>query len=110
MSAVGPTVLTGRPVRGSCTIGVPIAIPVCVSFWLSLLSRARAGDAEVGDQRVPVGHHHVFGLDVAMDDALRVRVAERVGDFERDLDRVVDRELLLAIEPVADATRPRRTA
>ena len=37
------------------------------------------GDAEVCDDGVPIAvHHDVGGLDVAMDDAAAVRVAERV--------------------------------
>ena len=34
-------------------------------------------------------------------DAVPVRVVERVGDLARDAHRVVDRELLLALEPLA---------
>ena len=33
---------------------------------------------------------------------LRVRVVERVGDLAGDAERVVDRELLVALEPVAE--------
>ena len=43
----------------------------------------------------------VFRLDVAVDDAVAVRVVERVGDLGGDPQRVLDRELLLAIQPVA---------
>ena len=54
--------------------GVPIATPVPVSC-----SPARAvdrpRDAEVGDERVPALEQDVLGLDVAVDDAARVRVA-----------------------------------
>ena len=43
----------------------------------------------------------VLGLDVAMDDAAPVGVVERGGDFRREADGVVDGQLLLAGEPVA---------
>ena len=58
-------------------------------------------DAEVGDQRLAVVQQDVLGLDVAVDDAVAVRVVERGGDLAGDPDRVVDRELLLPVEPVA---------
>ncbi len=62
---------------------------------------ARARDAEIGDERVTVGEHHVLGLDIAMNDALRMRIAQRVGDFERDPNRVLHGQLLLPVQPVA---------
>jgi hypothetical protein len=43
----------------------------------------------------------VLRLDVAVDDAVRVRLAERVGDLARDAQRLVDRKLALAVELVA---------
>jgi hypothetical protein len=43
----------------------------------------------------------VFRLDVAMDDAACVRVGERVGDILSDPNRVLERELLLAGDPLA---------
>ena len=61
----------------------------------------RPGDAEVGDQRVAVREQDVLGLDVAVDDALLVGVPERVGDLAGDPDGVVDRQLRLPVEPVA---------
>ena len=61
----------------------------------------RARDAEVADERVPFGEQDVLGLDVAMDDVVRVRVRERVGDFAREADRLVDGELAFALEAPA---------
>ena len=59
-----------------------------------------ARDAEVGDQRVPVCEQDVLRLDVAMDDALRVRVVQGLGRPRARSERVVERELLLALEPL----------
>ena len=58
-------------------------------------------DAEVGHQRAAVVQQDVLGLDVAVDHAVPVRVVEGVGHLAGDADRVVHRELLLAVEPVA---------
>jgi hypothetical protein len=44
----------------------------------------------------------VLRLDVAVDDPLAVGVLERVGDFAGDPERLVHRELLLALQPVAE--------
>ena len=47
--------------------------------------RERLGDAEVGDLDPAAGaQQHVAGLDVAVDDAARVRRVERVGDLLGD--------------------------
>ena len=40
----------------------------------------RLGDPEVGDQRVSAGEHHVVRLDVAVDQAVLVGVAQGIGD------------------------------
>ena len=81
--------------------GVPSDSPVSVIRVLARLARGER-DAEVGDQRAAVVQQDVLGLDVAVDHAVPVRVVERVGDLARDPHRVVDRELLLAVEPVAE--------
>jgi hypothetical protein len=44
---------------------------------------------------------NVLRLDVPMDDVAPVRVVERVGYITHDERYVVERELVLAIEPVA---------
>ena len=59
-------------------------------------------DAEVGDHRLALVDEDVLRLDVAMDDVARVRVVERRRDLPRDGDGVVDREIALAVEPVAE--------
>ena len=64
---------------------------------------ARRGqrDPEVRHQRRALVQQDVLGLDVAVDHAVAVGVVERGGDFGGDADRVVDRKLLLARQPVA---------
>ena len=62
----------------------------------------RAGDAEVSHDGVGPLEQDVLGLDVAMDDAMLVRVAERVGHLTSDPQGIVERELLLAAQPVAE--------
>ena len=63
-------------------------------------------DAEVGDQRLAVLHEDVLGLEVAMNHVVPVRVVERARDRRRDADRLIDRELLLAIECAARSVSP----
>ena len=54
----------------------------------------QAGDAEVHHLDVAVGvEHHVLRLDVAVDDALAVRVGERVEQLDADGDDVAVAEL-----------------
>ncbi len=56
------------------------------------LAAPRLGQAEVEDLDLPVRRHlHVRGLEVAVDDALLVRLLEGLGDLLRDGDRLVDR-------------------
>ena len=59
-------------------------------------------DAEVGDHRAAVVEQDVLGLDVAVDDAVAVRVVQGVGDIAGDADGLVHTELRLAVELVAD--------
>ena len=58
-------------------------------------------DAEIGDDRVTARKHDVLGLDVTVHHVVLVRVGERLGHFLRDLERVVHRQLRLALEPIA---------
>ena len=58
----------------------------------------RLRDAEVRDDRVPAGDEHVVRLDVAVHDAARVRVRERVDDVAQDADRVAHGHLAFARE------------
>ena len=60
-----------------------------------------ARDAEVADERVPFREEDVLGLDVAVDDVVRMRVREGVGDLAREADRLIDGELALALDPPA---------
>ncbi len=60
-----------------------------------------ARDAEVRDHGRAAEQHHVLGLDVPVDDAVLVREGERRRDVPRDADRVVHRQLFVALEQVA---------
>ena len=44
---------------------------------------------------------NILGLDVAMDDTALVRVLKRIGNFAGNTQRIVNRKLLLALEPVS---------
>ncbi len=56
------------------------------------------GDAEVRYQRVAPLQQDVLRLDVAVDDAQPMRVAQRIGHLARDAQGVVDGQLPLALE------------
>ena len=75
-----------------------------------LAAADRPGDAEIGHQRVPRVEQDVGRLDVPVDHAGPVRVAQRIGHLAGDLERVADRELALPDEPLAQTSRPRRRA
>ena len=76
-------------------------MPVCVSFSPPGLGH-RPGDAEVGHERVSALEEDVLRLDVAMDDAALVGVLQRLGGLAGDAKRVVQRQLLLPVEPVPE--------
>src|SRR5687767_2867937 len=58
----------------------------------------RQRNAEVRDKRATVAQENVFGLDVPVNDTLVVRVLQHVRYLGGNLHRLVDAELLLAIE------------
>ncbi len=78
--------------------GVPIAIPADVTPLTRHRGAERFRDAEVGDQRVRTLREDVRRLDVAMDDAARVRKRERVDYVMQNPRHFARAELLLALE------------
>ena len=58
-------------------------------------------NAEIGDERTAVLQQDVFRFDVAMDDALSVRVLERAGHFTRDTHRIIHRQLAVTLEALS---------
>ena len=74
--------------------GVPTDIPVSV-IRLSVALDDAERDAEVGDERATLLQQDVLRLDVAMDDAVALRVVEGVAT-SLATGRRRDRELLLA--------------
>ena len=70
----------------------------------------RLGDAEVGDQRVAVRDQHVVGLDVPVNDAVPVGIAQRVGHVAQDPHGLGHGQLAVSRRAVRGATRPRPAA
>ena len=91
-----PHCLLGRHVLGGAEAQSRLGHPVAAGVL------DREGDPEVGHRGVAVLEEDVLGLDVAMDHAEAVGVAEGVGHFARDLHGVLDRQLLLALQPGAE--------
>ena len=87
--------------------------PAAVPVWASVGDCERSedagagalpglGEAEVEDLHLAVRRDlHVGGLQVAVDDALLVRLLERLGDLPRDRERLVDRDRP-ALQPLGE--------
>ena len=80
--------------------GVPTTKPVPV-IRRSVAAAVAEGDAEIGDDRLTLEQQDVLGLDVAMHDAARVGVIERLGHVARDRERRIDGKRSFAIQPLA---------
>ena len=64
-----------------------------------LLGIGDARNAEIGELDLPaVRQHHVGGLDVSMDDALLMRVVQRLQQLRDDANRFVERRALTGVE------------
>ena len=61
----------------------------------------RQGDAEIGDHRLAFVEQDVFRLEIPMDDVLRVCVPQGGGDLPRDPERLLNGELFLTCQTVA---------
>ena len=91
--------------------GVPTANPVWVSVsplgWRGFPRRRdgvhRAGHAEVREKCVVTREQDVLGFDVAVHESGAMRVVQRAANVASDAQRVFDRELVFAPEPVAEA-------
>jgi len=59
--------------------------------------RSEKRNAEVAQQRLAVLEQHVIGFDVAMDDAVAVRVVDAGGDFRGDAENIGERKLRLPL-------------
>jgi hypothetical protein len=64
----------------------------------------RFGHAEVGDQRVPPGQQDVVGLDVAVHDSATVREGQGIGDLAQDPGGILDRQLALTAQSLAQGS------
>ena len=84
---------TTSPVRVSASSPAIVATPKSVSF-----ARPASPDG-------PLGHHDVRGLDVAVDDAARVRVVERVAQRRAD-----PQDVAVGERAVLDEVRERAAA
>ena len=70
--------------------------------FVSARGADRARDAEIGDDCMTTGQHDVLWLDVAMHDVMAVRIGQRVGDLARDLKGIIERQLRLPLQPLAE--------
>ena len=75
--------------------GVPTTTPICVNMRVSVTGigrhgTERLGNAEVGDQRMSILQHDVLGLDVAVHNAVTVRVIECARHLHRQSHGMID--------------------
>jgi hypothetical protein len=62
----------------------------------------RLRHAEIGDHGMPAGKHDVVRLDVAVHDAMRVRVRQRIDDVDQNAQCLADRERATLLKPLAE--------
>ena len=68
--------------------------------FLSARALKRARHAEVCHQRVSLTEQDVLGFDVPVDDPVIMRIAQRIRHFPGDLQRILERKLPIAIQPI----------
>ena len=102
---VGPGVevpVSRSPAPGSCRSGCPRSCLSRVS-WSSPPLSARAIPKSATSVLPVLREEQVLGFDVAVDDAVLVRVLERPGGIRGYPERDLDGKLALAAQPVAEA-------
>ena len=66
-----------------------------------LVTPERSGDPEVGQQRVTVAEEDVLGLHVPVNHPVAMGAIQCLGRSAGDTQRILDRQLLVALEPIA---------
>ena len=92
------------PVRATCTAATPTVKPSCVSRESAAAVPPAATarrDAEIGDHRRITTHQHIVRLDVAMNDAVFVRVGTGARDVEQDATASRERQGAARFQPGA---------
>ena len=103
MNSVAPTEYTSlcastifarpRACSGDMNAGVPIGEPVCVMLTARSVPD-QAGDSEIEDlEQATPREKQIVRLDVAVDDAARVRVRERVEHLSHRVERLARGQL-----------------
>ena len=72
--------------------GVGVASRVIPDIEIGAAGAAQLREAEVEQLGAALRQHDVRGLQIAMRDPRAVRLVERVGDLDRDLQRLVERQ------------------